>query len=167
MKRLCLLFAATLLILGVHHGNASDDHGITQQVHGPSEFTFRNGRLVYELSRMGENWSEIFYDGTAEVFTRAGIFKDGQPVVTSEHYKGKGAVHLLSMLGDHYPRRITAGGEIYNRTKEGFFKIMPDPSVTHRESVIMGAVFSTKETMALRERFLAPRPPSEEKEAKE
>ena len=148
------------LLHSLHPGeaNAADDnrHGITHETHGSSIFTFRDGKLLHELTKIGENWSEIFYNGVAPVFVRSGQFKGNQPLVTSERFTGETAVSVgqVSITGDEHPRRICVGSEVYNRSASGFFELMPNPSETIKESRIMGLEFSTKELDKLRKHML-------------
>jgi hypothetical protein len=161
MNNLIYLFQIFLVLFFCTHGAfAREDksYGITRQTHGSSEFTFRNERLVHELTKLDQNWIEIFYDGASPVFVRSGVFKDGLPTTTSERFTGlsKEMIRQASMPGDAHPRRIYVGGEIYNRTSNGFFEIMPNPGVTARESILMGVEFSTRELESLRNSLLKP-----------
>jgi hypothetical protein len=132
------------------------DYGLTRQTHGSSTFVLRNEKLLYELSKLGGNWIETFYDGAQPVLVRSGYFKDRAPVTTSERFPGRASlsVQLLSIPGDIHPRRIVVGSEIYNRSADGFFEIMPDPLKTLTESTLMGAEFSTRELDKLRATLL-------------
>lgn len=149
----CLLFS-----LYPFHANAAEEnrHIITSKTHGPSTFTFRDGKLLHELTKLSDTWSEIFYNGVAPVYVRSGHFKANQPVVTSERYTGKAAISVqqVSNPGDDHPRRIYVGSEIYNRSPSGFFELMPDPKETIKESVLMGMEYSTKELEEMRKRLL-------------
>ena len=150
--------ACLLCALHSSDANAADDKrfGITRQTHGSSIFTFRDGKLLHELTKIGENWSEIFYSGVAPVFVRSGHFEQNTVRVTSERFTGEAivSVHQVSISGDDHPRRIYVGSEIYNLSPSGFFELMPDPSETIKESRIMGLVWSTKELDKLRKDLL-------------
>jgi len=150
--------ACLLCALHSSDANAADDKrfGITRQTHGSSIFTFRDGKLLHELTKIGENWSEIFYSGVAPVLVRSGHFKENKVRVTSERFTSEAivSVHQVSISGDDHPRRIYVGSEIYNRVPSGFFELMPDPSETIKESRIMGMEYSTKELEKLRKDLL-------------
>jgi len=158
--RLSSLILIVCLLCSLHPGdaNAADDSrfGITHVIHGSSIFTLRDGKLLHELSKLGENWSEIFYNGVAPVLVRSGHFKENKPLVTSERFTGEAvvSVHQVSISGDDHPRRIYVGSEIYNRSPSGFFELMSDPSETVKESRLMGLEYSTKELDTLRNQLL-------------
>ncbi len=154
---LCLLAVASIT---AHRMSAASDEvssGITQQKHGDSTFTFRDGKLVHELSMLGKNWIEVFYADSTRVLVRAGYFKeDGPPIVVSERFQSEAGVTLrqVSRSGENHPIRVYVGGEIYNKNAQGFFEIMPHPEDTLRESIIMGPEFSTKELEIIRKSCL-------------
>ncbi len=158
--RLPSLISIVCLLCSLHPGeaNAADDNrfGITRETHGSSIFTFRDGKLLHELTKLGENWSEIFYNGVVPIFVRTGHFKENKPLVTSERFTGEAVVSVsqVSISGDDHSRRLSVGSEIYNRSSSGFFELMPDPSETIKESRIMGLEYSTKELDKLRKHLL-------------
>lgn len=150
--------ACLLCALQPGYANAADDKrfGITRQTHGSSIFMFRDGKLLHELTKIGENWSEIFYSGVAPVFVRSGHFEQNTVRVTSERFTGEAivSVHQVCISGDDHPRRIYVGSETYNLSPSGFFGLMPDPRKTIKESGITGLVWPAKELDKLRKDLL-------------
>ena len=151
---ICL--ALTLILCQVP---AADDErfGITRQVHGDSTFTFRHGLLLHEVSKLRENWVEAFYDGSKVIFIRSGYFAEGQPVTTGERFPAEtpASVRQVSLPGASHPKRIYVGKEIYNRSENGFFEIMPNPEETMKESTVSGPEFSTNNLDQLRKSLLS------------
>jgi hypothetical protein len=159
MRAYPFLLSLTAVLLGCLscvHAAEDKDFGISRQTHGSSAFVFRNGKLLHEVSRLGENWTEIFYDGAEPVLVRSGYFKDSMPIAISERFPGRShlTVQQVSIPGDIHPRRILVGPEIYNRSADGFFEIMPDPRKTLTESTLMGVEFSTRDLTEFRESLL-------------
>ena len=159
MRNFILIKIACMVVLSNLHGAPASDGGqsdITRQIHGDSIFTFRDGKLRHELSKLRDNWIEIFYDGSVPVFIRSGYFRNEQSVVSAERFPSEAGISVrqVSLSGDAHPKRIYIGEEIYNRSENGFFEIMPNPEETSKESVIMGPEFSTRELDELRRTFL-------------
>jgi hypothetical protein len=153
------VFCAVLFASGT--GLGEDRHGLTREVQGTSAFVFRWGELRHEVTRLGSHWVEAFYEGGQAVIVRAGVFDEGRPVVTSERFPSGRSVAVFQVSGQTgpHPVQMTVGTEVYRRTEEGFFEILPDAKDVLKESVLLGTEFSTRELEQLRAELLARRVP--------
>lgn len=156
-------FAALLFsfLLGVLTCRCSaEDFGLSQKTfdveHLHTVFTFRKGVLIHEITvfsdpRIKKRWVERFYADSQPVFIRM-----GSTHLLSEYYTGVAGVRVLQGSRDDksYPQRLSVGAESFDMGEDGFYHVIADPQSVLRESVIMGAEFSTRALDEARKKHL-------------